>query len=176
MKKIIIIALVTMLGITANAAAVTWTIMNIQSSPSTTASSGWLVQIYANTVTYDYANALTGNITAKFSGQTASGSGDIVYAMQKESDAASKLETVSVFAVIYDASTVAGAKHYIVSGITEKTVPEGGTNITITFGNMGQNNASNMFNNSSWVAVPEPTSGILLLLGAAGLALKRKKA
>jgi len=36
------------------------------------------------------------------------------------------------------------------------------------------------YNNSSpntgWVAVPEPTSGLLLLLGVAGLALKRKRA
>ena len=28
----------------------------------------------------------------------------------------------------------------------------------------------------SWAAVPEPTSGLLLLLGMAGLALKRKRA
>ncbi|MBR4616199.1 MAG: PEP-CTERM sorting domain-containing protein [Kiritimatiellae bacterium] len=31
-------------------------------------------------------------------------------------------------------------------------------------------------NASNWAAVPEPTSGLLLLLGMAGLALKRKRA
>ena len=31
-------------------------------------------------------------------------------------------------------------------------------------------------NTSNWAAVPEPTSGLLLLLGMAGLALKRKRA
>ena len=30
--------------------------------------------------------------------------------------------------------------------------------------------------NGTWTAVPEPTSGLLMLLGVAGLALKRKKA
>jgi hypothetical protein len=29
---------------------------------------------------------------------------------------------------------------------------------------------------NTWVAVPEPTSGLLMLLGVAGLALKRKRA
>ena len=37
----------------------------------------------------------------------------------------------------------------------------------LTFGNMGTQQAN-------WTAVPEPTSGLLLLLGIAGLALKRK--
>ena len=43
---------------------------------------------------------------------------------------------------------------------------------TIAFGNM----ASQTQNASNWAAVPEPTSGLLLLLGMAGLALKRKRA
>lgn len=36
--------------------------------------------------------------------------------------------------------------------------------------------ATNKFASSSWAAAPEPTSGLLLLLGFAGLALKRKRA
>ena len=32
------------------------------------------------------------------------------------------------------------------------------------------------FNGGSWQSVPEPTSGLLLLIGVAGLALKRKRA
>jgi hypothetical protein len=42
----------------------------------------------------------------------------------------------------------------------------------ITFGNM----QSATQNASNWAAVPEPTSGLLMLLGVAGLALKRKRA
>lgn len=43
---------------------------------------------------------------------------------------------------------------------------------TLNFGNQ----ATYTSNASNWQAVPEPTSGILLLLGVAGLALKRKRA
>ena len=39
----------------------------------------------------------------------------------------------------------------------------------LTFGGMGTQQAN-------WTAVPEPTSGLMLLLGMAGLALKRKRA
>lgn len=42
----------------------------------------------------------------------------------------------------------------------------------INFGNM----QSATQNASNWAAVPEPTSGLLMLLGMAGLALKRKRA
>ena len=42
----------------------------------------------------------------------------------------------------------------------------------LTFGNM----ATATQNASNWQVVPEPTSGLLLLLGVAGLALKRKRA
>ena len=43
---------------------------------------------------------------------------------------------------------------------------------TITLGNAQHLVA----NNSTWQDIPEPTSGLLLLLGVAGLALKRKRA
>ena len=42
---------------------------------------------------------------------------------------------------------------------------------TVAFGNM----TSATQNASNWAAVPEPTSGLLLLLGVAGLALRRKQ-
>jgi hypothetical protein len=35
---------------------------------------------------------------------------------------------------------------------------------------------STAYQSKDWAAVPEPTSGLLLLLGVAGLALRRKQA
>ena len=45
----------------------------------------------------------------------------------------------------------------------------------LTFSNLAVNNYGGSAI-SGWTAVPEPTSGLLLLLGVAGLALKRKRA
>lgn len=38
------------------------------------------------------------------------------------------------------------------------------------------NDSTASFSNAGWYAVPEPTSGLLMLLGMAGLALRRKRA
>ena len=48
---------------------------------------------------------------------------------------------------------------------------------SINFGlGTGFTDKTSKFSSASWQAVPEPTSGLLLLLGMAGLALKRKRA
>ena len=49
-------------------------------------------------------------------------------------------------------------------------------NINFTNGNGFDTAAAKINYASGWVAAPEPTSGLLLLLGVAGLALKRKRA
>lgn len=82
--------------------------------------------------------------------------------------------TVSGFVVILDATTLADANNYMLatdsSGNNILTKTAGSTG-AMTFGWQNQTN-----NGSTWQAVPEPTSGLLLLLGMAGLALRRKRA
>ena len=83
----------------------------------------------------------------------------------------------SDLATHYDAATVADAKNYIVSAVASKTVAASGADIALAFGSMTGTTSANTFLNSSWhVAVPEPTSGLLMLVGLAGLALRRRRA
>ena len=74
--------------------------------------------------------------------------------------------------IVLDSATLEGAKNYYVASGSANVDPELAT--TILFGSQ----ATATKNAANWtsVSVPEPTSGLLLLLGMAGLALKRKRA
>ena len=61
------------------------------------------------------------------------------------------------------------------SGKGEPYVGDGGMSISLAKG--GELDATyGAWSTSGWQSVPEPTSGLLLLIGVAGLALKRKRA
>ncbi len=55
---------------------------------------------------------------------------------------------------------------------TKNVLAQATSTANITFGNM----TTATQDPGNWQAVPEPTSGLLLLLGVAGLALRRKRA
>ena len=175
MKKIIIGVCAVMLGIAAQAATVNWSANAIQSSPDNAVAAGWLVQIYSSDVVYSYEAANAGTIATWASGSTVA-AGTTFRATGSGSQADGS--TVSYYAVVYDASTVAGAKNYIVSDVVSVSTAANGATANLPFGAMTATTSANKFLNSSWtaVAVPEPTSGLLMLVGLAGLALRRRRA
>ena len=87
--------------------------------------------------------------------------------------------TYESFMVIFDsASPTAGeSKYTIVSGGANQTKTVSPTTGTLTFvaGNQSSylNDAANW---KSYGSIPEPTSGLLMLVGLAGLALRRRRA
>lgn len=173
MKKLLIITVLAICGAVANAATVNWSANAIQSSPDVSVAAGWLVQIYASTVDYSYDSAKAGSISTWATGSTvAAGTTFRATGSGSQSDGS----TASYYAVIYDASSVAAAKNYIVSDNVSVTTPANGASVNLAFGAMTATTTANKFLNSSWTAVPEPTSGLLMLLGMAGLALRRRRA
>ena len=74
------------------------------------------------------------------------------------------------YIVIFDGATIADSTSFYVTNTKDFTAMGGSTTASVQFGT--QKTASQ----GTWMAmtsVPEPTSGLLLLLGMAGLALKR---
>ncbi len=76
----------------------------------------------------------------------------------------------TAYLVIFNAGTAAEGTYAYVSDTVTAYVPGSGAPVTFTF------DLSSSATPGNWTAVPEPTSGLLMLLGLAGLALKRKRA
>ena len=75
------------------------------------------------------------------------------------------------------AANIADATEYMMSAVRSATVGAAGGNISLAYGNAAATLATaNGFSGASWAAVPEPTSGLLMLVGLGALALRRRRA
>lgn len=179
MKKIMIAALAVMLGVASQAASVTWTLSAVKSSTdSTVAGSGYLAMVFDGSTAQsaviaaimDRDTATLGELANNWTQDTTSTSVGLLRSAGNGDYSAG--DTFSAYVVIFDAGTVADADNFFISQTKEGSIAANGANSTLAFGTYAQNVSSG----SSWQAIPEPTSGLLLLLGVAGLALRRKRA
>lgn len=182
MKKLIIGVLVVAAAVAANAATVTWSMTAVKTvDGSAAAPLGWVAGFFADD--------LSGSLLASTKTGLESGSINVKDLMGSATYTASTTalgtttrvnsagngnyaigESAIGFMILLDSSAADAATHYLITGIKSATVAATGANITLGYG---------VQSNYSWneiAPVPEPTSGLLLLLGMAGLALKRKQA
>ena len=197
MKKLIIAFVGTAFAVIAHAATVSWSISNVQTADSTKLTSGSEYVFFAT------SSAAADSAIAAIKGLAGKGAAEMTTAMStaafhdtKKATAAGNFgigtsaalggytlptltdlglageTTYYAYAVIFDTETITDASKFIVTGTASATTPASSASVNKSF-NIGSQAA-----NTTWstVAVPEPTSGILLLLGMAGLALKRKRA
>ena len=180
MKKLMVMLSAIALAVCAQAASVDWQI-SYSGMGATWKGSDVTVLAFSGS---DYANVIVEKVVdgvktyeVKLDGATAlSGSGaDFITNLKgtaKTDIIQSENAPNSMFWVILaDGSTEPGsaALWTDVTDVTGKQYapPNQGTAIVVN---------KDMFGNSGTVAVPEPTSGLLLLVGAAGLALRRRRA
>jgi len=166
MKKLAVVLVAITSAVVANAAAVSWSATNIKDINGTAIGSkavgdGWtaVCTIYAaDGTTVVGSNTDTTAAMSKFSGTIdGTATGTAYYAQLVITDAAGNTITSEKAAFTTDSSATYG-------------------DINFTTGNNFATATAKINYSSGWVAAPEPTSGLLLLMGLAGLALKRKHA
>lgn len=193
MKKLMIACVAVAMAAVAQAASVNWTIGNVFLPADSTAKvatgsvSAWLF------VTANSTDVTTGiPVTTLAAVQAVLDSGDLtglssLAAAHGNNVSAGTISgatglpttfssgTLTAFAVVVDSTDLTSAENYfLVSGGATKTATF--TSATgmkmLAWGDQ----TSYTQGAGKWTAVPEPTSGLLMLLGMAGLALRRKHA
>ena len=182
MKKLMIFAASVMLAVATEAAAVGWTLATGsgatyandayqffvigQNGADSIATITALLDAGTATDAYAFGSGTIGSTGTGMVGTSSSG---------KSLDAGN----YTAFFVLFDSATpkAGESKYVVVSGTStlSKTIAATTANVTFASGSAAST-LSNASNWKSYGAVPEPTSGLLMLLGMAGLALRRKRA
>ena len=198
MKKLMIAVAATAMAVAANAATMDWNIArNLNTDTGShlvyaflggdKAAITSLLQGYATTEAFaanfnaDALKAVGGattyveGLSYKTGASNGAAAGSIVASDSRLADQA----TENIFFVVFDADTLADATQYKISkditGGKAYTAETSGTKAQITSA-FNTDALSSVSWNDIGTAVPEPTSGLLLLLGVAGLALRRRRA
>ena len=189
MRKLIVALAATAVGLAVHAAAINWNASVVSASAdnaltgagqyvayffATSDSSGTLSTTTMDAVLAEIAKGAAGDIASLASYTTnnayAKTTGKAGF-MSSGNGSFAAGTTISRFMLILDATDLASAKNYMVAKTTEGVTElskTAGTSGAMTFGYGSQ--ASN-----TWQAIPEPTSAMLLVLGVAALALRRKR-
>lgn len=160
MKKLLILAAAIVAGVAANAASFKWTASNIYGADGNKFAGEITLMAYESAsdistafVATTFTPATAGVVNKTFSSDAFTG--DVAYDFYMVMP-----QTVDDKVYTFTSDPKAGV------------VAQATTTPTVGFGNMATATQAA----GAWIAVPEPTSGLLLLLGVAGLALKRKRA
>ena len=194
MKKLMIAAAIVCAAAFAQAATITWAMTNVMKSDGetgNTANAYLFAWEKGTTPAYDQTSVITKllavyetdgqtgmkdflsnnsvyTITPSEAGTYTDGSKTVNPVSDMGLKAGSIYNFYTVFVDTDDAGDITALA--VSQNLSGKKVPTGETNLALAFNSQAGNTAA-----SAWQTVPEPTSGLLLLLGVAGLALRRKQ-
>ena len=189
MKKLMIAMAVAMAAALTQAASVSWSVSGLKDSKGNdmTSGAGYVFTTKGpNATTVDAVTAalagksaaavktyLQENSLTALKGEISGGEINVSGVDLASSGVPASTTGVKIFAVIVDDDSFGEDTHYVVTTVSGnvKTPAASTTNVA----SFSVSNSATL-NPNNWTAAPEPTSGLLLLLGMAGLALKRKRA
>jgi len=192
MKKLVFMLAAVAMSATIQAASVSWTCTNVKDGTGN-AINGIAYFVNAATLSQDAFKALdgAGAFTTALNNYYSWTPSDHGYGAGKYTGDEISNSTLglsdssdySVYLAIFDTTTISDSSHYYLTGVQPLGTYTGTETATVKWGS--QSTASQAA--GAWSSVkaaepeppidsPEPTSGLLMLIGAAGLALRRKRA
>ena len=179
MKKLVFMLAAVAVAACTQAASVSWTCTNVKDG-SGNAIDGIAYFVHAATLSQSDAKAFT-----KASEWTTALSGAYSYTPTtagKYTSAAVANATLGLgddvdasgYLVIFDTAAITDTSHYYMTEVKDFHTMAGTFEQQVKWGS--QSTASQAAGAWTSVSVPEPTSGLLLLVGMAGLALRRRRA
>ena len=174
MKKLIIAAAMVCAAAFAQAATVNWGISNVKADGGGSPTAGWAVMAFYTEVGAG-SDAIVSAIASKTAASLAFETTTLAVQLSKgkvtaHDATAAALDTsknYDFYFVVFDNANAAAAEKYAIVSALNKEY----SSID------GKYTAGGNFSSATWTeAVPEPTTGLLVLLGVAGLALRRRRA
>ena len=181
MKKIMCLIIAAVATFVASAATVSWSATNVYGTDGATKNSsiGYLFAVAGDVTTDAVKTILAGSDAAAVQSYFSANSQSSVTPTTAGTYSGPKTDyasgEASFFAVIFDGATIADSSNYYMTTVSTVTVPGSGNKV-VAFGNQSSATfgKTDAYTAAGW-ATPEPTSGMLLLLGGALLALRRKR-
>lgn len=180
MKRTILLIGVTISAMMLHAAQVKWSMTNITAPDDSSSLQVGAVAYFMDSSTYsnfiklslaEKWNYVKDNSTYSATTELYKGATRIL----ENSGNYSAGTTISGYIVLFDASEVGKASAIAYTAVASTTAPAiEGSNAALSFGKFADAMSAEG-SSGGWVSIPEPTSGLLILLGMAGLALRRKQ-
>ena len=178
MKRLLYAASAVLLSLITNAASVSWSVTNIQATPTgKSPAQEWVCYVLAGS-TYDAFTALNVDKKVEYIKANSLASGSLTYQSRFGTYSAGikegsydKGEEASAYMIFFDAENVQSAGYMAYTTVATTTIGITGADTSLTIGTFSDVTGTT----GGWQSIPEPTSGLLMLLGMGGLALRRKQ-